>query len=319
MRKMSAAIAVALVGSAFSVHAAQPTYPDRPIRLIIGSAPGSGPDIMSRLLAERLYKTWGQRVVVDSRPGVAGIISAEAASRANADGYTWMMLTSQLFVATSVYPDLKFNLDKDFVSISLIGTVPFVLVVNPQVPAKSVSELIQLAKKTPLRYGSAGTGASEHLCGFMLTQMTGTNMLHVPYKGVPQALADTLAREVHLTYAVVPAALPMIQSERLRALGVTSVKRSAMMPNVPSISETVPGYEMFGWYSIVAPRGVPAPILEKVSAEMVKAAKEPEFAEQLKGLGIEIVGSTRAELDAFRRSQTKRIAELVKASGVDTK
>ena len=153
-------LAAATVVATFALpvaHAAQPAYPDKPIRLIIGSAPGSGPDIISRLAADRLYGVWGQRVVVDSRPGVAGVISAELALRANPDGYTWMMLTSQLFVATSVYPDLKFNLDKDFVSISLIGTVPFVQMVNPQVPAKSIAELIALAKKTPdkLRYGSA--------------------------------------------------------------------------------------------------------------------------------------------------------------------
>jgi tripartite-type tricarboxylate transporter receptor subunit TctC len=311
--------AAAVLIAAPVAHAAQTAFPERPIRLVIGSAAGSGPDIISRVMGERLARTWSQRVVVDARPGVAGIISAELVSRAPPDGYTWMMLTSQLLVATSMYPDLKFNLAKDFASISLIGTVPFVLVVNPQVPAKSIAELIQLAKKTPLRYGSAGTGASEHLCGFMLTQLTGTEMLHVPYKGVPQALADTLSREVHLTYAVVPAALPMIQSSRLRALGVTSRKRSAMLPDVPSISESVPGYEMFGWYSIVAPSGVSPAILDKVSTEMVKAAKEPEFGEQLKGLGIEVVGSTRAELDAFRRDQTKRIGELVKASGVELK
>jgi tripartite-type tricarboxylate transporter receptor subunit TctC len=311
--------AAAVLVAAPAAHAAQTAFPERPIRLVIGSAAGSGPDIISRVMGERLARTWSQRVVVDARPGVAGIISAELVSRAPPDGYTWMMLTSQLLVATSMYPDLKFNLAKDFASISLIGTVPFVLVVNPQVPAKSIAELIQLAKKTPLRYGSAGTGASEHLCGFMLTQLTGTEMLHVPYKGVPQALADTLSREVHLTYAVVPAALPMIQSSRLRALGVTSRKRSAMLPDVPSISESVPGYEMFGWYSIVAPSGVSPAILDKVSTEMVKAAKEPEFGEQLKGLGIEVVGSTRAELDAFRRDQTKRIGELVKASGVELK
>jgi tripartite-type tricarboxylate transporter receptor subunit TctC len=322
MHRHTAAIAAAipLFIAAGCAHAAQATsFPDRPIRLVIGSAAGSGPDIISRVMGERLAKAWNQRIVVDARPGVAGAISAELVTRSAPDGYTWMMLTSQLLVASNVYKDLKFDLDKDFVSVSLIGTVPFVLAVNPKVPAKSVGELIQLAKKTPLRYGSAGTGASEHLCGFMLTQMTGTNMLHVPYKGVPQALADTLAHEVHLTYAVVPAALPMTQSGRLRALGVTSAKRSFLLPDVPAIAETVPGYEMFGWYSIVAPRGVPTPILEKISAEMVKAAKEPEFAEQLKGLGIDIVGSTRAELDAFRRDQTKRISALVKAIGVDTK
>jgi tripartite-type tricarboxylate transporter receptor subunit TctC len=290
-----------------AAHAAQPAYPEKPIRLIIGSAPGSGPDIISRIVAERLYKAWGQRVVVDSRPGVAGILSAELALRANPDGYTWMMLTSQLFVATSVYPDLKFNLDKDFASISLIGTVPF------------VRELIELAKKSPgkLRYGSAGAGASEHLSGVMFTRLTGTDMLHVPYKGIPQAILDTIAGEVQLTYAVLPAALPQIQSGRLRPLGVTSPKRSQSLPDVPAISEVVPGYAMIGWYSLVAPTGTPVAVLSKVSGEVVKTVKEPEFGEQLRVLGTDVVGGTRADLDAFRRSERKRISELVKASGVD--
>jgi tripartite-type tricarboxylate transporter receptor subunit TctC len=304
-----------------AAHAAQPAYPEKPIRLVIGSAPGSGPDIISRVLAERLYKAWGQRIVVDSRPGVAGVLSAELTLRANPDGYTWMMLTSQLFVATSVYPDLKFNLDQDFASISLIGTVPFVQMVNPQVPAKSIRELIELAKKSPgkLRYGSAGAGASEHLSGVMFTRLTGTDMLHVPYKGIPQAILDTIAGEVQLTYAVMPAALPQIQSGRLRALGVTSPKRSASLPDVPSISEVVPGYAMIGWYSVVAPTGTPAAVLAKASAEVVKTVREPEFGEQLRVLGTDVVGGTRAELDAFRRSERKRISELVKASGVDIK
>ena len=322
--RLLAAIAIPVVLVVLTVpaaHAAQPAYPERPIRLVIGSAPGSGPDIIARVMADRLWRAWGQRVIVDSRPGVAGIISADLVSRAAPDGYTWMMLTSQLLVATSVYPNLKFNLGKDFASISLIGTVPFVLVVNPQVPAKSIVELIEIAKKTPgaLRYGSAGAGASEHLSGFLFTRLTGTEMLHVPYKGIAQALTDTIAREVHLTYAVLPAALPMIQAGRVRALGVTSPKRSALLPDVPSISEAVPGYEMIGWYSLVAPTGTPPGVLAKVSAEVVKAVKEPETGELLKGLGIDLVGGSRSELDSFRREQTKRISELVKASGVDLK
>jgi tripartite-type tricarboxylate transporter receptor subunit TctC len=232
-----------------------------------------------------------------------------------------MMLTSQLFVATSVYPDLKFNLDKDFASVSLIGTVPFIQMVNPQVPAKTIPELIALAKKSPgkLRYGSAGAGASEHLCGVMFTRLTGTDMLHVPYKGIPQAIADTLANEVQLTYAVYPAARPHIDSGRLRALGVTTPKRSPALPNVPAIAEVVPGYAMFGWYSIVAPVGTPAAVLNKVSAEVVKIAREPAFGEKLKTLGIEIVGGGRKELDTFRAEERKRITELVKAGGVDIK
>jgi tripartite-type tricarboxylate transporter receptor subunit TctC len=314
--KLLAGLAVAMLATA--VHAA---YPEKPIRLIIGSAPGSGPDIISRLLADHLYGVWGQRVVVDSRPGVGGILSAELTLREERDGYTWMMLTSQLFVATSVYPDLKFNLDKDFASISLIGRVPFVQMVNPKVPAKSIPELIALAKKSPgkLRYGSAGAGASEHLSGVMFTHLTGTEMLHVPYKGVTQAIADTLSGEMQLTYAVYPAARPHVESGKLRALGVTTPKRSPALPDVPAIAESVPGYAMFGWYSIVLPNGAPSELLEKVSAEVVKAAKAPAFGEKLKAQGIEIVAGGRRELDNFRREERKRITELVKAGGVDIK
>jgi tripartite-type tricarboxylate transporter receptor subunit TctC len=178
-----------------------------------------------------------------------------------------------------------------------------------------------LAKKSPgsLRYGSAGTGASEHLCGVMFTKLTGTQMLHVPYKGVAQAVLDTIANEVQLTYAVGPAAMPNIPGNRLRPLGVTTRKRAPLLPDVPSISESVPGYEMFGWYSLVAPSGSPNEILNQVAAEVARAVKEPEFGEQLKGLGIETVGSTRAELEAFRRKESERISELVKAADIKNK
>lgn len=296
-------------------------FPEKPVRLIIGSAPGSGPDIISRLVSDRLYQTWNQRIVVDSRPGAAGAISADLALQAAPDGYTWMMLTSQLFVASQVLTDLKFDLAKDFQSIALIGTVPFILLANPTLPAKSVKELIDLAKKSPgkIRYGSAGTGASEHLSGVLLTQLTKTDMLHVPYKGVAQAIIDTIANEVQITYAVLPAALPHIQSGRLRALGVTPPKRAPLLPDVPAIAETVPGYAMYGWYSIVAPKGTPTAILNQVSAEVVKAAKEPAFAERLKSLGIEVVAGDRKVLDDWRRDETKRVSELVKISGAKGK
>ena len=319
IEKLFAAISIPILSAASTAQAAQPAYPDKPIRLVLGSAAGSGPDIISRVLAERLYGAWGQRVVVDARPGVAGILSADLVLRATPDGYTWMMLTSQLLVATAVYPNVKFNLEKDFASISLIGTVPFVLVVNPELPAKSIRELIELAKKTPLRYGSAGTGASEHLSGVLFTRLTGTDILHVPYKGVAEAVAATMGKEVNFTYGVVPAVVGAVQSGRVRALGVTGPKRNALLPDVPPISEAVPGYQTLGWYSVVAPTGTPEAVLAKASAEVMKAVKEPQFAEQLKGLGIEIVGSSRAELDQFRREQRKQINEIVKASGVDVK
>ena len=317
--KLSAALIVALLSAASAVHAAQAAFPEKPIRLVIGSAPGSGPDIISRALADRLYAAWGQRIVVDSRPGVAGILSADLVLRTPRDGYTWMMLTSQLLVATAVYPDVKFNLDRDFVSVSLIGSAPFVLVVNTELPAKSVKELIELAKKTPLKYGSAGTGASEHLSGVLFTHLTGTDMLHVPYKGVAEALGATMGREVNLTYGIVPAVMGAITSGRVRALGVTGPKRNALLPDVPPISDTVPGYSTLGWYSVVAPAGTPEAVLTKASAEVAKAVKEPQFGEQLKGLGLDLVGSSRSELDAFRREQRQQITAIVKAAGVSAK
>ena len=317
--RIAAALPFVCLLSGVAGAAQTTTFPDKPVRLVIGSAPGSGPDIISRALADRLYGAWGQRVVVDSRPGVAGILSADLVLRALPDGYTWMMLTSQLLVATSVYPNVKFNLAKDFASVSLIGTVPFVLVVNNELPAKSIRELIELAKKTPLSYGSAGTGASEHLSGDLFSRMTGTKMLHVPYKGVAEALSATMGKEVQLTYGVVPAIMGAVQSGRVRALGVTGPKRNALLPDVPSISETVPGYQTLGWYSIVAPVGTPEAVLVKASAEIAKSVKDPQFAEQLKGLGLDLVGSTRPELDAFRREQTKQISDIVKAAGVTAK
>jgi tripartite-type tricarboxylate transporter receptor subunit TctC len=318
--KLLAALAIPALLAAPPVQA-QSKYPEKPIRLILGSAAGSGPDIIGRMMADRLYETWKQRIVVDARPGAAGAISADLTLQAAPDGYTWMMLTSQLFVASQVLAGIKFDLARDFQSLSLIGTTPFVLLVNQQLPAKSLKELIDLAKKSSgkLRYGSAGTGASEHLSGVLLNHLTGTTMLHVPYKGVPQAITDTLANEVQLTYAVLPAAYPHIQGGRLRALGVTTAKRAPLIPDVPAIGEVVPGYAMNAWYSVVAPTGTPAAIMNQVSTEMSKAVKEPAFGERLKSSGVSIVGSDRAGLDAWRSEENKRISELVRISGAKAK
>ena len=309
----------ALVALAAPVLAAQSAsvYPERPIRLVIGSAPGSGPDIIARVLSERLYKSLQQRIVVDARPGLAGAVSAELVTRAVPDGYTWLMMTSQLFIATKVYKDLKFDLERDFASVALIGTVPYVLVVNPQLPVKSVADLIQLAKTTPLRHGSGGPGGGEHLCMVYFLHAAGVNMLHVPYKAIVQALGDVAGREIQTTFAVVPAALPFVQGKRVTALGVTSTKRAPLLPEIPPISDTIPGFENFGWYSIIAPKATPVAILDKVSAEIVKAVKEPDFGEQLKTLGIDIVPGSRAALDAFRKTESKRMGDIVREANLE--
>lgn len=317
MMKTFGILALPLLVTLSSAHAA---FPDKPIRLVVGSAAGSGPDIIARLMAERLYNAWGQRVVVDPRPGVAGLLSADIVTRSAPDGYTWMVMTSQLFIATALYSNHKINLARDFASIIYIGSVPFVVSGHPAV-AKTLPELIDIARKSPgsIRYGSAGAGGAEHLSAFLLGHLTKTQMVHVPYKGIPQALAETAAREVHFSNAVLPVAMPQVQAGRVRALGVTGRKRAALLPDVPIVADTVPGYEMFGWYSLVAPSGTPADILNKVNAEAAKIIKEPAVIDQLRNLGIEIAGGTRADLDAFRADQARRNLELVKISGVEAK
>lgn len=319
MRIPGFSVAIAMLALSTPAAQAAEVFPDKPIRLIIGSAPGSGPDIIARLLSDHLGGVWGQQVIVDSRPGVAGIISAEHALKANPDGYTWMLLTSQLFIATAgVYPNLKFDLDKDFVSVALVGLVPYILLVNPKLPANSTAELIALAKKSPgkLRHGSAGTAGGEHFTMEMFKRAAGIDMLHVPYKGIAQALIDVIANEIQVTFAVVPAGKPHVDTGRLRALGVTTAKRAPSLPDVPAIIDTVPGYDTFGWYSVVAPKGTPEAVLNKASAEIVKGIRQPAFQEKLKVQGIEITAGGRKELDAFRAKERKRFTELVKATGI---
>jgi tripartite-type tricarboxylate transporter receptor subunit TctC len=316
---LAAVLAVAALAASPALEAAQAAFPDKPIRLIIGSAPGSGPDIIARLLADHLQGAWGQQVIVDSRPGVAGIISAEHALRANPDGYTWMMLTSQLLIATAgVYPNLKFDLERDFVSVAMIGLVPYILLVNPKLPVGSAAELIALAKAAPgkLRYGSPGVGGGEHFTMVMFMQASGINMLHVPYKGIPQALIDTIANEIQLSFAVFPVGKPHVDGGRLRAIGVTTTKRAPDLPEVPPIADTVPGFDTFGWYSIVAPRGTPEAVLARASAEVVKGIRDPSFAERLKSQGIEITPGGRKELDQFRAAERRRFGEIIKVTGV---
>ncbi|MBM3341485.1 MAG: tripartite tricarboxylate transporter substrate binding protein [Betaproteobacteria bacterium] len=318
-RKLLVAIAVLAWPFHGVTHAAQAdAFPDKPIRLIIGSAPGSGPDIIARLIAEHLVNAWGKQVVVDPRPGVAGIISAEQALRANPDGYTWLLVTSQLFIATSgVYPNLKFDLDRDFPSIAMIGLVPYILLTNPKLPADSVPELIALAKKSPgaLRHGSGGTGGGEHFTMEMFKRAAGINIVHVPYKGIVQALLDVMANQIQVSFAVFPVGKPHVDSGRLRALGVTTAKRVGGLPDAPAISETLPGYDTFGWYSVVAPRGTPEAVLAKSSAEVLRGIRQPAFADKLRGHGIEITAGGRKELDQFRAQERKRFTALVKATG----
>jgi tripartite-type tricarboxylate transporter receptor subunit TctC len=298
------------------VHAAQ-SYPAKPIRIIALSSPGSGPDIVGRLIGQKFTEAWGQQVIVDTRPGATGIIGAEIASKAAPDGYTLVILTSQAVIVSVMYKKLPYNLIRDFAPISLMASTPFILAVHPSVPAASVKELIAYAKANPgkLRYGSGGAGSPPHLSAEIFKSMTGIEILHVPYKGITPAMIDTVANQVQMIISVVPAILPTVKAGRLRALGVTSAKRTALAPDVPTIAESVPGYEFIGWYGLAAPAKTPAAVLDKINAELVKALKTPEFRERFSSLGAEPLGSARDELGAYIKVQSAKMDAAVKASG----
>lgn len=293
------------------------SYPTKPIRLIALSSPGSGPDVVGRLIGAKFSESMGQQVVVDTRPGATGIIGAEIAARAAPDGYTLVIITSQQTIVSVMYDKLPYSLQKDFTPVSLIGRTPFILAVNVKVPAASVRELIDLAKSKPgeLRYGSGGEGSPPHLSAELLKRMAGFDVQHIPYKGVTPAMTATMAGQVDMLISVIPAILPTVRQGKLRALGVTSAKRATLVPDVPAIGETVPGYEFIGWYSIFAPRGTPAPIVEKLNREIVSAVQSPEMTKRLPSLGIEPLTSTPQELAAYLAVQVKKMATAVDAAG----
>ena len=319
-RRVSVATLLAatlLPGLAYAQKSSAIAYPERPIRLIALSSPGSGPDIVGRLIGARLTDGFGQQVIVDTRPGASGIIGSEIAARAAPDGYTLVVITAQAVIVSQMYDKLRYDLAKDFAPITMVGSTPFLLVVHPNVAAHSVKDLVALAKSKPrqLRYGSGGSGSPPHLSFEILKSMTGTDIQHVPYKGVTAAMTDTIAGQVHALISVVPAVLPSVRAGRLRALGITAAQRSPLASDIPPISETVSGYEFIGWYSIFAPARTPQAIVGKLHGEIVKAVQSTEMREHLANIGIEPQTSTPKELSAYLAGEMKKMRNAVITSG----
>ncbi len=293
------------------------TYPSRPIRIIVSSAPSSGPDIMARLAGRRLTEAWGQQVVVDNRAGAGGNVGAEIAARAAPDGHTLLMATANHAIAATLYPKLGYDLLRDFAPVGLVAVTPYLLAVHPGVPAASVQELVALAKARPgaLNYGSGGSGSPPHLCAEIFRSMTGIAITHVPYKGVTPALTDLAGGQVQLVFSVVPALLPLVRSDKVRALGISSAQRSALVPGLPTIAEAVPGFEVLGWYGVLAPAGTPAGIVARLNAELAVALKSADLQERLAAQGADPQGSTPAELGALLKVEIARWGAAVRASG----
>ena len=312
---------LALILAAWALEALAQAYPSHPVRVMVGFAPGGPNDIIARAYSARLGETLGQPFVVENRTGAAGNLAAEAVARATPDGHTLMLgSTGTNAVNPSLYANLAFDLVRDLAPVSVVATSPGALAVHPKVPAQDVRELIALARAQPgkLTYASAGSGSSQHLSAELFKQATGVDIVHVPYKGAAPGITDLLAGQVDMSFAPVANVVPYAKSGKLRLLGLTSAKRSDFAPGTPTIAESgVPGFDVTTWYAVFAPAATPAPIVERLNAELRKIAQVPQLREQLTNLGIDAAASASpAEARAYRDAEADKWGKLVRSLGV---
>lgn len=305
--------------TAAGLHAAQVRYPERPIRLIIAQAPGGNADIIARALAEGMGERLGQIVVADNRPGASGIIATELAVRAPPDGHTLLLVPSSFGVNPAANRKLPYDQLRDLAPITLVAMAPNVLVVGPALKIRTVADLVQAAKANPgkLTYGSSGNLGSPHLAGELFELMTGTDMVHVPYKGASSAMIDLVAGRISLSFASLPSAIAHIRSGRLHPVAVTTEQRFPLLPELPTVSESgLPGFETSAWQGLVAPAQTPTAIIRRLNAEAVQVINQPAMRQRMTQNGAAPVGSTPEELWAFARKQIEKWGKVIKAAGI---
>jgi len=317
MNRRDAVISLLALGIA---PALAQNYPVKPVRLMFAQAPGSASDFISRVVGNALSEGLGQPVVIEARPGAGGVLGTEAAARAAPDGYTLVMGNNSSHGSNpAVYPKLPYDAVKDFAPISFVASVPYVLVVDPSLPAGSVPELIALAKSRPgkLNYASAGNGSTHHFCGELLKSMSGIDMVHVPYKGSPPAIAGLLGGEVSLMFANVTDIGSQIRSGKVKALAVTTPKRAGSLPDAPTLSEAgLPGFEITSWFGLLAPAGTPAPIIARLNAEAARVLARADVRTTLGAQGLEVASSSPEQFGAHIRSEIAKFSRIAKAAGI---
>ena len=304
--------------SAGSAVAQGTAYPAKPVRIVVPSSPGGGTDILARVLAQKMSEGFGQQFVVENRPGAGQVIGIEAVARAAPDGYTLLMAASAIVINEVMYAKPPYDTLRDFVPVTLGASLPNILVVHPALPVKSVRELITLAKTRPgqLNYSSAGSGTSPHLSMELLRIMAGVTLTHIPYKGTGPATVDLVAGQVQLSMPNVLTALPQIKGGKVRALGVTSARRAAGLPDIPAIAESLPGYESIQWYGMLAPAGAAREIVAKLQGEIARILVLPEVKARLAADGADAVGNRPDEFAAYLRAELAKWDKVVKAGGI---
>jgi tripartite-type tricarboxylate transporter receptor subunit TctC len=319
---MNKRVPLGLVLALAAAAASAQEFPAKPIRFVVGQAPGGATDIVGRLVANKMSEGLGQNILVENRTGAAGSIAAGSVARGPADGYTVLVVSSSYSINPSLYSSLPFDPQKDLAPVSLLAEAPFLLVVHPSVPASHVKALIALAKTRPdiLTYGSGGIGSSGHMAGALFELAAGVKITHIPYKGAGQALVDVLSGQITFMFASVLSSGPHVKQQRLRVLGVTSSKRSSALPNVPTIAEAaLPGYATTTWYGLLVAAATPPPIVERLAAAANRAMTSPDIRDRLLADGAEPVGSTPA---AFRKHLDAEIAKwrkVVEKAGITAK
>ena len=317
--KRTIAFAAALLATLATMPAAlAQAWPARPIRLIVNYPPGGPVDMLARAVGQKLAAAWGQQVIVDNRPGAGTNIGTELGARAPADGYTLFMPTVANAINPTLYPKLGYDMLKDFAYITNFAKVPGIVVVHPSLPAKNAKELIAIAKANPnaLRHGSTGIGSPHHLAGEIFKTMAGVKMVHVPYKGATPAISDIIAGHIEVYFGAMVSTLPHARSGRLRALGVTSLKRVDAAKDIPTLDEQgLKGYETGSWFGMAVPTGTPQAIITKLHAESTKALQAPDLRDRMVAEGAEFVGDTPAQFTAYIRSELDKWGKAVKASG----
>lgn len=311
----AAAVAVLLCAGA----AASQGFPSKPIRIVVPFSPGGATDLIARVVGQKITESTGQSVLVDNRPGASGMIGADLVAKAAPDGYTILMAsTGEVAINPSLYATMSYDPDKDLVPVTLAGITPLILVVNPSSPYHSVKDVVTDAKSRPgtLSFASAGNGSVQHLSGELLKALTATDMTHVPYKGAAPALTDVVGAQVTMFFSGMPPAMGYVKANKLRALAVTTPRRSPAAPDVPTMEEAgIAGFDISNWFGVLAPAGTPSDVLDRLNAEVVKALAQPAVKAKLAEQGAEAVGNTRAEFAAFIQAEKAKYAKLVKMSG----
>ncbi len=315
---MFARIVLAVLAASLAATAAQAqTWPSKPVRYVVPFPPAGATDILARIMAEKLSGPFGQSVVVENRPGAAGNVGTEFVAKSPPDGYTILQLTVAQSISATLYEKLNYGLEKDLIPVAMIALVPNVMIVNPSVPAKSVAEFIALARSRPgrINFASSGSGTSIHMSAEMFKMLTGVNIVHIPYKGSGPALADLMGGQVDVMFDNLTSSIGLIRSGKLRALAVTTSTRYQELPDVPTVQETVPGYEATAWFGIVAPAGTPREVVMRINGEVNWALAHADVKEKLAQQGALARSWTPEEFGSFIHNEVVKWAKVVKASG----